>query len=764
MSIVENKNAFVDPTAVSINLSQMFTVTAASNNPAYLVLTVLDRNEYTVGASDATGTLSGNGHTLSLSSLGGDGRGTGIVFTWQASSGQYYNSTYGYLNQLTYNASGSLDDVTNLSLFGTSNLSQANAYATNANSMMQVDPSGYLGSATVVTEPKFSGTVPAQATPNSIATIADSFVGDAWNMDGCWVLASTIAAEAGASLPVQSTLIGLPGQANGEWIVAFNGPNGQSGNWQSLVKEGEVIVIGTPGGGGHITTCVSGSGSTAMLVDNVTYVTSSGQVTNLAGDGSSNDIVVSAPHPASQEWAGVSASSVVIYELDTPIVADTVSSDSLALHASQVLSSLFTATDPANKAITEWQVYDTATSDWLVVGGTDDSDHSAATALTAASLSSISLLAGATATTDTLEVRAYNGTYWGDWQSLSVAITASAPSTAPVLAAPVLETQTPNQTWTGGKAITLALPSTTFQDPQGQKLTYRAALSNGQALPSWLNFNAATDTFMGMAPSTAQVLNIVVTATDTSGLSATDAFSATIAGAPVVTAQTLNQTWTEGKAVSLVLAANTFTDPQAQHLTYAATLSNGQSLPAWLSFNAATETFSGTAPATAQSLSIKVTATDSSGLATSETFAAAVQPAAPVAARPGITLTNQTPKQTWTDGQSVALVLPSNTFTDALGLKMTFAAYEVSGPNVVSWLHFNPATDELYGNVPASQTGTIGLEVIATDAQNVTAADMFSVTFASNSLHVGSAQTASSYGPTAMPAAVNVLGMLPVHS
>ncbi len=186
--------------------------------------------------------------------------------------------------------------------------------------MMQVDTAGYLGSATVVTQPKFSGAVPAQATPDSIAAVAQGFVGQAWNMDGCWVLASAIAADAGTSLPVQSTAIGLPGQANGEWIVAFNGPDGQSGNWQSQVKEGEVVVIGTAGGGGHITTCVSGSGASAMLVDNATYVNGSGKVTNLANDGSSSDIVVAAPHLASQEWAGVAASSVVIYELDTPIV------------------------------------------------------------------------------------------------------------------------------------------------------------------------------------------------------------------------------------------------------------------------------------------------------------------------------------------------------------------------------------------------------------------------------------------------------------
>ena len=732
MSITESENAFVDPTAVTIGLSQMFTVTAGGGDPTYLVLTVLDRDEYTAGASGATGSLSGNGHTLDLSSLGGDGRGTGIVFTYQASTGEYYNSTYGYLDQLAYTSSGSLDDVTNLSLFGTSNPKQAAAYATNAYSMMQADPKGYLGSATVVTEPGFSGTVPSQATPDGIAAVAESFVGDAWNMDGCWVLASTIAAEAGASLPVQSTLIGLSGAANGEWIVAFNGPAGQSANWESLVHEGEIIVIGTPGGGGHITTVVSGSGASAMLVDNVTYVNSGGQVQNLAGDGDSSDIVVSAPHLASQEWAGVAASSVVIYELDTPIVSDTVSIDTLAFLTSQSLGSLFSATDPANKTITLWQVYDTAASDQLVFGGTDDSNHSAADALTVASLAAVALLAGSAATTDTLDVRAFNGTYWGDWESLNVAVAATAPEP------PVLETQTPNQTWTGGKTISLALPAATFADPQGQALTYSAELSGGGALPAWLVFNAATGTFSGKAPTTAQTLSIEVTATDTSGLAASETFSATVLGAPAVTDQTPNQIWGEGTAVSLVLPANTFTDPQGESLVYTATQSNGTALPGWLTFNAATETFSGTAPTSGQTLSIKVTATDTSGLAVSESFTAKVQAAtaAPVPpSKAGISVSDPTPNQTWTGGQDVALVLPPNTFTDALGLKMSFAAYEVSGPNVTSWLRFNPATDEFFGDVPATVSGVVQLEVVATDGMRATATDLFSVTITPNLAH-----------------------------
>ena len=80
---------------------------------------------------------------------------------------------------------------------------------------------------------------------------------------------------------------------------------------------------------------------------------------------------------------------MVIYELDTPIVSAKVTAESLACNATQSLSSLFTATDPASKAITEWQAYDTSTGDMLVLSGVDYADHSAASALTAASLSAL---------------------------------------------------------------------------------------------------------------------------------------------------------------------------------------------------------------------------------------------------------------------------------------------------------------------------------------------------------------------------------------
>jgi hypothetical protein len=165
------------------------------------------------------------------------------------------------------------------------------------------------------------------------------------------------------------------------------------------------------------------------------------------------------------------------------------------------------------------------------------------------------------------------------------------------------------------------LPANTFADPQNEALTYVATQSNGQALPSWLSFSAMTRTFSGTVPAGMESLILTVSATDTSGLSTTETFSATVpAAAPTVTDQTTNQTWTQGQTVSLTLPANTFTDPQNEKLTYTATQSNGHALPTWLKFNATTGTFSGTEPTTGAIPTLKITATDSSCLSASETF------------------------------------------------------------------------------------------------------------------------------------------------
>jgi Ca2+-binding RTX toxin-like protein len=66
------------------------------------------------------------------------------------------------------------------------------------------------------------------------------------------------------------------------------------------------------------------------------------------------------------------------------------------------------------------------------------------------------------------------------------------------------------------------VPEKAFIDPDaGDKITYSAALENGQPLPSWLTFNPNTRTFIG-DNNQARSLDIKLTATDNSGASASD--------------------------------------------------------------------------------------------------------------------------------------------------------------------------------------------------------------------------------------------------
>ncbi len=223
----------------------------------------------------------------------------------------------------------------------------------------------------------------------------------------------------------------------------------------------------------------------------------------------------------------------------------------------------------------------------------------------------------------------YPGQYWDTTFEVSLStlladgdtITADAVGGSTPSKAPVLTSQTATQTWRLGQTVNFSLSASTFTDPQGQRLTYTATQANGAPLPSWLTFNAGAETFTGTVPNTAAGLTLQVTATDTSGLSSSETFSVLTPGsAPVLTSQTAAQTWNAGQKIGFSPASNTFTDPQGEKLTYTAAQANGATLPSWLSFNGTTDTFTGTAPKTAAALSLKVTATDASGLSASETF------------------------------------------------------------------------------------------------------------------------------------------------
>jgi Ca2+-binding RTX toxin-like protein len=97
---------------------------------------------------------------------------------------------------------------------------------------------------------------------------------------------------------------------------------------------------------------------------------------------------------------------------------------------------------------------------------------------------------------------------------------------APTIANSLLDSATAEE-----NTFTYVVPATTFADvDQGDTLTYAATLTDGTALPSWLNFNAVTRTFSSnLLDGNAGVLNVRVTATDQSSASVFDDFTITIA-------------------------------------------------------------------------------------------------------------------------------------------------------------------------------------------------------------------------------------------
>ena len=100
--------------------------------------------------------------------------------------------------------------------------------------------------------------------------------------------------------------------------------------------------------------------------------------------------------------------------------------------------------------------------------------------------------------------------------------------------------------------------------------------------------------------------------------------------APTVAAPIADQGATADSLFTFVVPAGTFGDPDGDALTYAAVLADDSPIPAWLSFDPTTQTFTGTpAAGDVGTLSIKVSATDTGALSASDTFDLVVAAAPP---------------------------------------------------------------------------------------------------------------------------------------
>ncbi|MDD2893964.1 MAG: VCBS domain-containing protein, partial [Halothiobacillaceae bacterium] len=117
---------------------------------------------------------------------------------------------------------------------------------------------------------------------------------------------------------------------------------------------------------------------------------------------------------------------------------------------------------------------------------------------------------------------------------------------------------------------------------------------------------------------------------DAAGATSTATVNVTITGtndAPIMATAIANQSTLQDAPFSFTVPADSFTDiDNGDLLTYTATMMDGSALPAWLTFDAATQTFSGVADnRDVGLLAVRVTATDLSGASASGTFMLDVQ-------------------------------------------------------------------------------------------------------------------------------------------
>jgi alpha-tubulin suppressor-like RCC1 family protein len=299
---------------------------------------------------------------------------------------------------------------------------------------------------------------------------------------------------------------------------------------------------------------------------------------------------------------------------------------------------------------------------------------------------------------------------------------------------PTVAAAIPNQAAPEDADFSFMFPEETFGDEDGDKLTYEALRQDGTPLPVWLKFDAGKRSLSGK-PADADVgqLLLAITARDPSNASVVAPFAIDVTDTndpPALAVQLTDQAATQATAWTWTVPIETFTDPDTDSgdlFSWGAKLSDGSPLPAWLSLDAATGTFSGTpADGDVGSLSIDVTATDRGGVSAGDSFALTV---ANVNDPP--TVAQPIPDQLAEEATPFQFTVPDFAFSDPdldSGETLAFSGSVEGGGPLPGWLVFDPSTRTLAGTPTTTDIGVLPVAITVADVSGATATDVFAVT------------------------------------
>jgi len=247
-----------------------------------------------------------------------------------------------------------------------------------------------------------------------------------------------------------------------------------------------------------------------------------------------------------------------------------------------------------------------------------------------------------------------------------------------------------------GSDVNLFINSDTFKQINGNTMRYSAA-----QLPSWLSLNPVSGAFAGK-PTDAGSFEIVVTATDNDGATASTTLSLNVVFGPNANMVVQTQVAKVNAPFSHTLPQNAIISKDNSPLIFTAT-DNGLPLPGWLTFDATTLTLSGIPPS-ASTVQVVITGQDANGLTAQLNFQIiSVVSAAPVLLNP---ISNQ-----FADvGVEFRFFIPSGSFADPYGRPISFSASLAGGDSLPSWLSF--VNETFFGTPLITDTDSFSARVL----------------------------------------------------
>ena len=317
--------------------------------------------------------------------------------------------------------------------------------------------------------------------------------------------------------------------------------------------------------------------------------------------------------------------------------------------------------------------------------------------------------------------------------------------------APTVANAIPDQRATAGTEFSYAFLANTFNDVDGDALTYTATKADGAVLPTWLDFAPTTRIFSGM-PQAADVETVAVkvTASDGNGGSVSDEFNIVVSAAADTTAPTLISAVVQETGLFVQLRFSENVDRSNLPPVTAVTVTAGGNtltitdvvVPAvglgrekyWVIIS----------PAIRQGEAVVVSYTDPSGGNDANAFqdtsgndAASFRTGSGSvpAATNGSTLTNNAPTvanaipdQRAVAGTAFSYAFLANTFNDVdNGDTLTYTATKADGNDLPMWLGFTATTRTFKGTPQAADVTTVAVKVTASDGNGGSVSDEFDI-------------------------------------